>query len=132
MLVTVIATSWSRPQYPDHADGAAPHAGAGCARGHRDAEYSGVVERAAHQGEGQWSTSELTTREAVSRLPYSIRKWHAGRSGSACRLGFPERRSDSHFVPVRVGQPCLAHPPRAILGDRPSRADAVHVLHVKV
>ena len=60
------------------------------------------------------------------------RMWHASRSGLDCRLGFPERRSDSQFVPVRVDQPCLTHPPRAILGDRPSRDDAVDVLDVEV
>jgi hypothetical protein len=58
--------------------------------------------------------------------------WHARRSGWCCRFRLPERRSDSHFVPVRVGQPCLAHPPRAILGDRPSRDDAVDVIDVEV
>src|SRR5690242_2371444 len=53
-------------------------------------------------------------------------------SGRECRFRIPERGSNSHLVPVGVGQPCLAHPPRAILGDRPSRDDAVHILDVEI
>ena len=52
--------------------------------------------------------------------------------GRGCRFRIPERGSNSQLVPVGVGQPCLAHPPRAILGDRPSRDDAVHILDVEI
>jgi len=73
MLVTAIATSWSRPTVSDHADGAAPLARAGCARGHREPEYSGAVECAAHQGEGRMLTVDQARqhRTKVTKGPGS-------------------------------------------------------------
>ena len=54
--------------------------------------------------------------------------YQAGAAG----FRIPERGSDSHLIPVGVGQPRLAHPPRAILGGRPSREDAVDILDVEI
>jgi hypothetical protein len=53
-------------------------------------------------------------------------------SGGGCRFRIPERGSDSHMVPVGVGQPGLAHPPRAILDDRPGRDDSGDILDVQI
>lgn len=53
-------------------------------------------------------------------------------SGRACRFGLPQRRSDSHYVPIGVGQPCLVHPPRAIFGDRPGGDHVIDILDVEI
>ena len=53
-------------------------------------------------------------------------------SGWGCRFRIPERGSDPYLVPAGIGQPGLAHPPRAIPGDRLGRDGGVDILDVEV